>query len=121
MSEYNPQNHNPAYQCGAVLAIYERIQSKAYPNVNVNVVQRYYASAIQTPSLVIGRLSQLSVHHLRELEKSSKGSSIYFSRLLAETYSAMDGDIPAVLTLPEQAKFALGYYQMTARLNVLYK
>ena len=117
MSEYNPENHSPAYQCGAILAIYERIQRRAYPGVNVNVVQRYYASAIQTPSIVIGRLSQLSIHHLRELEKSAKGLSIYFSNLLSETYAAIDGGIPTVLTLPQQAEFALGYYQMNARLN----
>ena len=118
MSAYNPENHSPAYQCGAILAIYEKIQSKAYPEgVNVSVVQRYYASAIQTPALVIGRLSQLSVHHQRELAKGSKGLSNYFANMLADARAAMDGAIPAVLTLSEQAEFALGYYQMTAKLN----
>ena len=114
MSAYNPDNHSPAYQCGAILAIYEKIQSAAYPDVNVSVVQRYYASAIQTPALVIGRLSQLSVHHLRELDKTAPKLSGYFSKLLANTYAAIDGAIPATLTLPEQAEFALGYYQMQA-------
>ena len=116
MSAYNPENHSPAYQCGAILAIYEKIQSKAYPKgVNVNVVQRYYASAIQTPALVIGRLSQLSVHHLREVEKKhGNGLRSYFANALAEAYAAIDGAIPTTLTLPEQAEFALGYYQMQA-------
>lgn len=117
MSAYNPENHGSAYQCGAILALYERIQSKANPNVNVSVVQRYYASAIQTPALVIGRLSQLSVHHLRDLERQSKGRSFYFSKLLSDAYAAIDGDIPTVLSLPQQAEFALGYYQMNAKLN----
>ena len=114
MSAYNPENHSPAYQCGAILAIYEKIQSAAYPDVNVSVVQRYYASAIQTPALVIGRLSQLSVHHLKELDKTAPKLCGYFSRLLANTYAAIDGAIPTTLTLPEQAEFALGYYQMQA-------
>lgn len=116
MSAYNPENHSPAYQCGAILAIYEKIQSKAYPEgVNVNVVQRYYASAIQTPALVIGRLSQLSVHHLREVEKNhGKGLRNHFAKMLADAYDAIDGAIPTTLTLSEQAEFALGYYQMQA-------
>ena len=115
MSAYNPENHSPAYQCGAILAIYEKIQSAAYPDVNVSVVQRYYASAIQTPALVIGRLSQLSVHHLREVEKNhGKGLRNHFAKMLADAYAAIDGAIPTTLTLPEQAEFALGYYQMQA-------
>ena len=119
MPGYNEQNPSAAYQCGAILAIYERIQDSANPNVNVTVVQRYYASAIQTPALVLGRLSQLSVHHLREIEKSGKGLRIYFSNLLAETYGRIEGKIPSVLTMEQQAEFALGYYQMTAKLNIM--
>ena len=117
MSGYNEHNTSAAYQCGAILAIYERIQERAYPNVNVSVVQRYYSSAIQTPAQVIGRLSQLSIHHLRELEKSGKGLRVYFTKLLSDAYAKIDGPIPTVLTLPEQAEFALGYYQMIAKLN----
>ena len=117
MSEYQGENPSSAYQCGAILAIYEKIQSSANPTVNVGVAQRYYASAIQTPALVLGRLSQLSVHHLRDLDKQSPGLGRYYFKKLSEAYTALDGPIPAVLTLPQQAEFALGYYQMHANLS----
>ena len=119
MPGYNEQNPSAAYQCGAILAIYERIQDSANPNVNVTVVQRYYASAIQTPALVLGRLSQLSIHHLRELDKINKRKRKDLSDALTDTYSRIVGKIPNVLTLEQQAEFALGYYQMTAKLNIM--
>ena len=117
MSGYDPNIQSNAYHCGAILAIYERIQAAANPNVNVTVVQRYYGAAIQTPALVIGRLSSLSQHHLRDIERQGRGLRIYFADKLSGEYAAIDGKIPAVLSLSEQAEFALGYYQMTALLN----
>lgn len=115
MSEYNAQASDPAYQSGAMMAIYAAIQNAASPDVNVTVVQRYYASAIQTPALVIGRLSQLSVHHLGKIE--NRWLANYYKTLLEETSAKIEGPIPTVLRLEEQSAFALGYYQMSARLN----
>ena len=117
VSGYNPELQSQAYQCGALLAVYEGIQAMAYPNVNVTVVQRYYSSAIQTPALVLGRLSQLSVHHLRELGRTNKGLQVNYSRLLNQVASRIPWPVPSTLTLPQQAEFALGYYQMNADMS----
>ena len=115
MSTYNPDYESAAYQCGAMMAVYNAIQARAYPDVNVTVMQRYYASAIQTPALVMGRLSQLSVHHLEKME--NKWLAEEYEKRLADISSRIPGAIPTTLNLEKQAEFALGYYQMCAELN----
>ena len=115
MPEYNPQHPNPAYQIGAMVAVYAALQQSAYPDVNVTVVQRFFASAQQTPALVLGRLAKMSTHHLAKLENPAI-SKFYASRL-ADIGARIGDQVPAVLALPEQSLFALGYYQMSAALN----
>ena len=115
MSEYNEQYPSPAYQCGAMMAVYEAIQKAASPDVNVTVSQRYYASAIQTPALVLGRLSQLAVHHLEKME--NKWLANRYREWLETISSKIERPIPAALRLEEQSEFALGYYQMGAQLR----
>lgn len=117
MTTFNTESQNTAYCCGALMALYVRIQQAANPGVNSGVEQRYYSSAIQTPALVIGRLSQLSVNHLRDIEKTSVGLAVYFRDQLAEIYRNIDGAIPSVLKLEDQSQFALGYYQKYAQLR----
>ena len=68
MEEYNLNLSNPAYHCGGLMAVYAAIQRTAMPDVNTGIVERYYASAIQMPALVIGQLSSRSNHHLEKME-----------------------------------------------------
>lgn len=112
MEKYNWEHSVPAYHLGGMMAVYEAIQRAAMPNVNVNVVQRYYASAIQTPALVLGQLSHRSVHHLEKMENQWLAGKL--KGYLQRAASAAGDDIPATLTLPKQSYFALGYYQMGA-------
>lgn len=112
MEIYNPNHPEPAYHCGAAMAVYASIQTAAMPNANVTVVQRYYASCIQTPALVLGRLSQLSVHHLAKIEYSN-----IFRKLLEQVNTAIGPEIPTTLDLEKQSYFALGYYQMSAKMR----
>ena len=109
MPEYNPNHPSPAYHIGAMVAVYAALQQRAYPDVNVTVVQRFFASAQQTPALVLGRLAKMSTHHLAKLDNKA-------SRL-ADISARIGDQIPTVLALPEQSLFALGYYQMTAAMN----
>lgn len=114
MPEYNPNHPSPAYQIGAMVAVYAALQQRAYPDVNVTVVQRFFASAQQTPALVLGRLAKMSTHHLAKLENPV--ARVYESQL-ADVSARIGDRIPTVLALPEQSLFALGYYQMTATMN----
>lgn len=112
---YNMDHGEPAYHCGGLMAVYAAIQRTAMPNVNASVAQRYYASCIQTPALVLGRLSQLSVHHLEKIRYPSVAES--YRELLETVNSAIGNQVPTTLDLEKQSYFALGYYQMSARIR----
>ena len=84
------------------------------PDVNVGVAERYYASAMTGPGLVIGKLSQLSQYHLAKLDR---GLGVYFEKKLTEIYQSMgEQKIPTALTMKQQTEFALGYYQQKAEI-----
>ena len=115
MEEYNLSLSNAAYHCGGLMAVYAAIQRAAMPEVNTGIVERYYASAIQTPALVIGQLSSRSNHHLVKIE--NKWLADKYREKLQQISVALGTSIPATLNLEQQSYFALGYYQMGAKLN----
>ncbi len=116
LMEYYNQNHpDVAYHCGALMCIYASIQSLVMPNVNASIVQRYYASAIQTPAMVLGTLSRQSSHHQEKITNATLRS--YYQNLLCTVHTAAGDGIPTTLNLEQQSLFALGYYQMQAELN----
>lgn len=115
LEEYNFALANSAYHCGGLMAIYAAIQQAAMPDVNTGIVERYYASAIQMPALVIGQLSSRSNHHLEKLE--NKWLAGEYQKKLQQVSVALGTAIPATLNLEQQSYFALGYYQMGAKLN----
>ncbi len=115
LEEYNLNLSNAAYHCGGLMAVYAAIQRAAMPEVNTGIVERYYASAIQTPALVIGQLSSRSNHHLEKIE--NKWLADKYREKLQQISVALGASIPATLNLEQQSYFALGYYQMGAKLN----
>jgi len=115
LEEYNLNLRNAAYHCGGLMAVYAAIQRTAMPDVNTGIVERYYASAIQMPALVIGQLSSRSNHHLEKIENGWLADK--YRERLQEISVALGTSIPATLNLEQQSYFALGYYQMSARLN----
>ena len=117
LEEYNLGLKNSAYHCGGLMAVYAAIQKAAMPDVNTGIVERYYASAIQMPALVIGQLSSRSNHHLKDIEKDRKRLADIYRKKLGEVSVALGIDVPATLNLEQQSYFALGYYQMGAMLN----
>lgn len=115
LEEYNMNLSNTAYHCGGLMAVYAAIQKAAMPDVNTGIVERYYASAIQTPALVIGQLSSRSNHHLEKITNTRLASE--YRKKLCEVSVALGTYVPATLDLEQQSYFALGYYQMGAMLN----
>lgn len=111
--EYNENHPEPAYHCGALVAVYGAIQNCAMPDVNASLIDRYYASASQTPALVLGQLARMSNYHISKLEKLHS----YFSNLRDQVACAIGPEIPKILLPEQQAYFALGYYQMCAKLE----
>jgi len=119
----NPESRDPAYLCGRLFAVFDRLQYLAQGSVNAGVVERYYASASSTPALVMGRLFRNAQFHLAKageglstsLSASQKQAIAENVRKDFEEISCGLGDqFKPTLTLEEQGRFALGYYHQKA-------
>lgn len=99
------ENTSPAYRLGRLFAVLERIQEKAI-NPNTTIRERYYGAASSSPVSVFTTLLRLKNHHLAKLNARENA---YFERLLGEIMGGLN-DFPKHLSLPEQGRFALGYY-----------
>lgn len=114
----NTENTDPAYRCGRLFAVYEKIQQDASGDLNRTIKDSYFASACVRPSAIMPKLSQLAQNHLRKL---SKGSKIYYNSLICEIMDVLDGTFPQTLDLDSQGKFIVGYYQQNKALYTSYK
>ncbi len=102
----DPTNANAAYRLGRLFAALEKIQEEASPGLNANICDRYYGAASSTPVSVFTTLLRLKNHHLGKL---SKGRAVQMEKLIGEIMEGL-ADFPRQLGLPDQGRFALGYY-----------
>jgi CRISPR-associated protein Csd1 len=102
----DPTNANPAYRLGRLFATLEKTQEEASPGLNATIRDRYYGAASSTPVAVFTTLLRLKNHHLGKLHK---GRAVQMERLIGEIMNGLD-DFPRILALPDQGRFALGYY-----------
>lgn len=119
---YNRDFPNAAYHCGALMAIYADLQRAAMGDLNATLVQRFYASASRTPTLVLGTMERMGEIYLSQLCKDNKyGLAKIYEQRLNDTYAFFGTDeehrFPGVLNLEEQSYFALGYRQMSTQMN----
>jgi len=102
-------NTNPAYRLGRLFAVLERIQEAAAGGpgkLNSTIRDRYYGAASSTPVAVFTTLLRLKNAHLKKL---TVGQAAWFEKLLGEILGSVT-DFPKHLPLPDQGRFALGYY-----------
>jgi CRISPR-associated protein Csd1 len=109
----NENYPDPAYQCGRLLAVLAELQRAALGDVSGGIIQRYYAAASITPTLVLGRLIRNSQFHLTKLQF---GLARWFENKIIGITNNLKNGIPAAFSLEEQSLFALGYYQQMADL-----
>jgi CRISPR-associated protein Csd1 len=102
----DPSNQNPAYRLGRLFAVLEKIQEEASPGLNATIRDRYYGAASSTPVSVFTTLLRLKNHHLGKL---SPGRGVQMEKLIGEIMQGL-ADFPRQLALPDQGRFALGYY-----------
>lgn len=101
------ENYRPAYLCGRLFAVLEKIQQEASGNsLNRTIKDGYFASASARPSMVFPKLIRLSQYHLNKVK-----SPVYFNKLTGEIIGHLDGGFPDTLFLKEQGEFVVGYYQ----------
>ncbi|MHB1677671.1 MAG: type I-C CRISPR-associated protein Cas8c/Csd1 [Sulfuriferula sp.] len=99
-------NSNPAYRLGRLFAVFEKIQETANPGLNATIRDRFYGAASSSPVTVFPTLLKLKNHHLAKL---SAGQKVYYEKMIGEIVSELR-EFPAQLPLPEQGRFAIGYY-----------
>jgi CRISPR-associated protein Csd1 len=102
-------NNNPGYLLGRLFAVLERIQEIAAGGggkLNSTIRDKYYGAMATSPGTVFPTLDKLKTSHLKKLPWGQKE---WFDKLLGEILSDLP-DIPRQLSLPDQGRFALGYY-----------
>ena len=99
-------NTNPAYRLGRLFAALEKIQEEASPGLNATIRDRYYGAASSTPVAVFTTLLRLKNSHLKKL---GVGRAMWFEKLVGEILGDVV-DFPKHMPLPDQGRFALGYY-----------
>lgn len=114
----DPENINPAYRLGRLFAVLEKIQEESAGGsgkINATIRDRYYGAASSSPASVFPILLKLKNHHVSKLDERGK-KMLYraFNDNRPDDYVGQVlnnvPDIPKHLALPEQGRFALGYY-----------
>ena len=101
------ENTNAGYRLGRLFAVLEKTQEEANPGLNATIRDRYYGAASSTPVSVFATLLKLKNHHLSKME--NKGRVTNLEKLYGSILDDID-DFPAVLSLADQGRFAIGYY-----------
>jgi CRISPR-associated protein Csd1 len=100
-------NSNIGYRLGRLFAVLERAQEAASPDINATIRDRFYGAASSTPVTVFPQLMKLKNHHLAKLD--NRGQVVNLEKQLAQIMEAVN-EFPAHLSLPDQGRFAVGYY-----------
>jgi CRISPR-associated protein Csd1 len=114
--DMDPNNTNPGYLLGRLMAVIERLQQTALGDVNATVVDRYFGAASAAPRSVFIRLLKNARHHARKAKEdpAKQGMGHWLDRQLDELCKGFDPEhngFPAHLSLEEQGLFILGYHQ----------
>ena len=100
------QSTDAPYRLGRLLSAYEQLQRRAQGrNLNRTLVDRYFGAASTRPGTVFPQLVRLSQNHLGKLGAAGG----FYQSLITGIVDGI-GSFPAMLTLEEQGRFALGYY-----------
>lgn len=120
MTTVSEDEKDPAYLCGRLLAELDYIQHRALGKVNATIIDRFYGTASVSPAVVFPRLLKGAIPHLASIRldhstnsKSYSASLSYADKELVHLLEHLTS-FPAILTLEEQGRFALGFYHQKA-------
>ncbi len=116
-AQLDPACSDPAYLCGRLFAVFAELQPIALESVNAGVVERFYASASVTPSLVMGRLFRNAQNHLSKADGRGgwrAGAAENLRKNFEDITTRLGCEFPPTLSLEEQGRFALGFYHQKA-------
>lgn len=93
------------YRLGRLFSVFEIIQEKGRGGP---IRERFYRAASSTPLVIFPHLFSLKNYHLAKVK--NPGFKIYFEKMISEIMSGIPADLPAILDIKDQARFAIGYY-----------
>jgi len=108
------------YACGRLLAFLARCQSPRDYGTSAQILERYFGSASTAPQSVLPVLLRLNRHHIQKVRDENPGFAFNLEQELEERLAPFrrtpekDPDFPALLSLHEQGRFALGFYHQRA-------
>ncbi len=110
---YDCDNTNPAYVCGSMFAVLQKIQEdSAKPEqLNRTIKDAYFSMAASNPAAVMPKLIRLSTHHMKKLQREHPDWAVNDEKALTETLDKLGGEFPGTLNLYDQGRFILGYSQ----------
>ena len=109
-------NQTPAYLCGRLFAVLEKLQQDASNNsLNRTIKDAYFASASARPALVFPKLIRLAQNHLNKV-RNKYPVVVFYNKLIGEIMDGLEGGFPETLCLTEQGTFDVGYYQQNREL-----
>jgi CRISPR-associated protein Csd1 len=104
----NEQSTSVAYQLGRLFACLEKTQSDALgQGINATIKDRFWGAASATPANIFPRLLSLAQHHVAKDEKWGRSND----QRIQSVMNCLQEQFPRRLSLEDQGKFALGYYQ----------
>ena len=103
-----PDHPAISYQLGRLFAILDAAQYAALGRVNASLTDRYFKSASATPARIFGSLLSHIHHHIHTANQHGKG--LWIEARLNEIMERLPPDLPSSLSLPDQGRFAVGYY-----------
>lgn len=103
------ENRNQAYLCGRLFAVLEWLQKRALGDLNTTIKDKYFASAAAKPATVFPKLLTLAQAHIKKLD--GEGNKVYYNKLIGQIINEINDEFPTTLSLVDQGKFIIGYYQ----------
>lgn len=104
---------NVPYLLGRLFSVLKAVQKAANPGINTTIKDRYFNAACATPGTAFPTLLRLSQKHLRKL---NDGLATHYDKQITELMAQLpESGFPARLSLPDQGKFAIGYYHQTQK------
>ena len=107
--DLDPTNINIGYRLGRLFAVLAKMQYQAIGS-DTGIKEKFYGSASTTPSLSFPILLKNSNHHLSKIKNTNMGTAIYLEKLQSEIIEKIDPDIPKILSIEDQGRFAIGYF-----------
>ncbi|TMC04088.1 MAG: hypothetical protein E6J41_25715 [Chloroflexi bacterium] len=114
MIQLDPEEGDPAYLCGRLLAALEAAERAARGRLQQSLTDRSYRAVSCSPATALPALLGSARSHLTALRRSRWPAYDAIESRIVDIAGRLPSRLPARLALEEQARFGLGYYHQRA-------